>query len=308
MSDHGALAARARGLVTTVIAGDALAAIDRARDAGELASALAAAGLHVPADAAAVDRLARDRLAADLAILGRWTDALDVIELDEDRRSLRALVRGLAGAAPVARRLAATLPTAHLPAAVLATLAAAPSITELADRLGRLDHPLALALAGARAPIDTLALELALTRELSRATRPRDHAARTYLAQAIDVQNAEAALLLAARGAGISVERAFIPGGTRLDRAAFATAATALPDAAHGLLATAFTGTPLAAALFATAPAALDDAGLAWQLRTQARLRRSEPLGLAPAIYAVLRRRDEARHLRRAAWRVGMAS
>jgi hypothetical protein len=50
------------------------------------------------------------------------------------------------------------------------------------------------------------------------------------------------------------------------------------------------------------------DAAVAWQLQTQAHLRRIDPLGLAAAIHAVLLRRDEARHLRRAAWRVAMGA
>ncbi|TMQ04266.1 MAG: hypothetical protein E6J90_51775, partial [Deltaproteobacteria bacterium] len=99
-----AVAARARGLATTVVAADALAAIDRARDAGELAAALARADLRVvaPIDGDAIDRLARDRVAADLAVLARWTDALAPLELDEDRRSLRAIVRGVAAGASAA--------------------------------------------------------------------------------------------------------------------------------------------------------------------------------------------------------------
>ncbi|HEY0993402.1 MAG TPA: hypothetical protein VGD80_40395, partial [Kofleriaceae bacterium] len=77
-------------------------------------------------------------------------------------------------------------------------------------------------------------------------------------------------------------------------------------DTARTRLAVALSGTPLAAALFQPTVAALEDAALVWQLQTQARLRRIEPLGLAPAIDTVLRRRDEARHVRRAAWRVAM--
>ncbi|HUJ61908.1 MAG TPA: hypothetical protein VLX92_25560, partial [Kofleriaceae bacterium] len=84
-------------------------------------------------------------------------------------------------------------------------------------------------------------------------------------------------------------------------------AAAAAGRAAPARLARALAGTPLAGAI-ARSRAALDDAVLAWQLQTQARLRRLEPLGLAPAIHAVLRRRDEARRLRGAGWRVAMGA
>lgn len=305
-----AIAARARGLATTVASADALAAIDRARDAGELAAALARAGLYIsgPPSADAIDRAAAGRVAHDLAVLARWSDAIAPLELDEDRRSLRVLVRGLASGAPTTSRLAATIPTVRLPAHELAALAELPTIEQLAPALARLHHPLASALGGARSPVDPLALELRLMRRFAELARSRDHALRTYLAQQIDAENTGAALLLAARGTGIDVDRAFVPGGSRIDRSRFAAASASAIDAARARLAAALTGTPLAAALFQPAPAALEDAALAWQLETQARLRRTDPLGLAPAIHAVLLRRDEARHLRRAAWRVSMGA
>ena len=305
-----AVAARARGLVTTVIADDALAAIDRARDPDALAAALARAELRVPGrlDVASIDRLASDRIAADLAVLARWSDALSPLELDEDRRSLRALVRGLAAGAPTTHRVLAAIPTAALPARVLAVLAASPTIEQLAGALARDRHPLAPALAGATTPVSSLDLELALARRFAELARSRDLALSTYLAQVIDAENAGAALLLATRGAGLDLARAFVPGGRRVTRDAFTTASAGSIDAARTRLAAALAGTPLAAALFQPAAAALEDAALAWQLRTQAQLRRTEPLGLAPAIYAVLRRRDEARRLRRAAWRVAMGA
>lgn len=305
-----AVAARARGLVTTLVEGDALAAIDRARDSSELAAALARANLHVsgPQDADAVDRLACERVARDLAVLARWTDALAPVELDEDRRTVRALVRGLAAGAPTARRLLAAIPTARLPARELAVLAASTTIDELASGLARCGHPLAPALAGTRTPVDSFEIELRLAHRFAELARSRDEALRTYLAQVIDAENAGAALLVAVRGGSVDVARAFVPGGRWVDRKTFTGASTGSIDNARSRLAVALAGTPLAGALFQPAPAALEDAALAWQLRTQARLRRSEPLGLAPAIYAVLRRRDEARHLRRAAWRVAMGA
>jgi len=307
-----AVAARARGLCTTVVSGDALAAIDHASGAVELAAALVRAGLAAPTgigDPDTIDRLARDRVASDLAILARRTDALAVLALDEDRRSLRAIVRGLAAGVSADRRLIGAVPTATLPASLLAALAGSPGVADLAAQLARRHHPFAGALAQARAPsapIELLEIELALARRFAGLPRPRDRALHTYVTQVIDVENTASALLLAARGADLELDRAFLPGGLRIDRDTFATAAAGPLDAARQRLADALVRTPLARALFAAAPAALEDAALAWQLATQLMLRRTEPLGLAPAVYLVLRRRDEARRLRRAAWRVAL--
>ncbi len=307
-----AIAARARGLVTTVLSADALAGLDRARDAHALA---AIAGVAEPE---AIEHAVRDRAHADLATLARWSDALAPLELDEDRRSLRAIVRGLAAGASARRKLAGAVPTARLPTRALAALAGASSLPELVDLLG--DHPLAPALAQPR--LDPLELELALARRFGELARTRDRALRTYLAQVIDVENAIAALLLAERGRGYAADAAFVAGGGLIARATFAAAASAPPrvierpapgfdpgpvDAARARLARAFAKTPVARALYAAEPAAIDEAALAWQLATQAQLRRLQPLGLAPAIYAVLRRREEARHLRAAAWRLALA-
>jgi vacuolar-type H+-ATPase subunit C/Vma6 len=303
-----------------VISGDALTAIDRARDALELAAALARAGLTLPAGIGdpgtpdtpgtpdMIDRLAGTRVASDLAILARRTDALAVLALDEDRRSLRAIVRGLAAGVAADRRLTGAVPTETLPAPLLAALAGSTSVAELAALLARRRHPFATALASTRTPIDLLEIELAFARRFAEHPRPRDRALRTYLAQLIDAENTTAALLLAARGGDVELDHAFVAGGLRVDRGTFTTAAAGPLDMARQRLAAALARTPLARALFAAEPAALEDAALAWQLATQLHLRRTEPLGLAPAVYLVLRRRDEARHLRRAAWRVALGA
>jgi len=78
--------------------------------------------------------------------------------------------------------------------------------------------------------------------------------------------------------------------------------AVASPATARERLSRAFVGTPIAATLFAARPSAIEDAALAWQLATQAQLRRLEPLGLASVVWLALRRRDEARIARAAAW------
>ena len=298
-----AVAARARGLVTTVLPREALAELDAARDARELAAVLAHTGLGALHSADDLDRLARDRVASDLAILARWTDALAAIELDEDRRSLRGIVRGLAAAdVPAERRLAGAVPTRRLPAELLDQLARAASPAELAALLA--DHPYATVLASAGTPINLLAVELELARCFATLARTRDRALRTYIAQLVDAENAAAALLLAERGADVPHQH--LPHGRLVDRATFEKAAAGRPDAARVLLARALAGTPLTRALHGSRAMPFEEATLAWQLATQARLRRTDPLGLAPALYTLLRRREEARCLRRVAWRLAL--
>jgi len=85
----------------------------------------------------------------------------------------------------------------------------------------------------------------------------------------------------------------------------FLAAAAGPLELTRELLARAFAGTPVARA-FGAGASALEDAALAWQLATQARLRRTDPLGLAAVLHLVLRRRDEVRRLRHAAWRLAL--
>lgn len=304
------IAARARGLGTRLLSADLLAEIDAAVDP---APVLARAGLPLLPDE--VDEAAHDRIARDAEILARWSDELGnaparrrtrgplaPLWLDEDRRTLRSIIRGLVAHASPRRKLAGTLATPNLPAPVLGELAAQSTLAGIAHVLAGHGHPYARAIAGE--PLDPLVIELALGRRFGEMAHSRDRAMRVYVRQTIDSENAEAALLIAARGRGVT--DAFVRGGELVDRETFEAACHDLVEECRARLAEAVAGTPLAAALFDAAPNALADATLRWQLATQAKLRRLEPLGLAPAIYVVLRRRDEARRLRHAAWRMAL--
>jgi vacuolar-type H+-ATPase subunit C/Vma6 len=335
------LVARARGLEGRILGEAALGEIERAGDVRTMSAALGRVGLLEDAGYATVEREARQRVAEDLAILAQWAAseraAMEVIELDEDCHSLRAIVRGMAAGVSPERRRAATTPTSLLPEHVLAELAATASPVEIQRVLVRRDHPLASAFAEivdvdvhvtrsrARtrpcgrqghgtdddirpAVIDVLAVEVALTQTFALAVRriASDNALATFVTQTIDVQNAGSALLLAARGQELVDDDMFIAGGDRLGRGTFDDAAVAPLDRARELLADAFWGTPLARAFDASTPGALEDAALDWQLATQAALRRRDPHGAAGVLHVVLRRRAEARRLRRAAWRVAL--
>jgi len=250
----------------------------------------------VPAAPAAVEAMLCDRTETELALLRRWApDPVRTVELDEDRRTLRAIARGIvAGIAP-ARRIAGAIATSSLPRDVLARLAEATSLA--AVRVVLAGHPLAPAFA----EDELFDVECALARRIAEQPRPRDAALADYLAQGIDLDNAQIALALALRGGELAADALFLPGGRRLARARF-VAAAAGRDTARAELARAFAGTPVEAALFAAGPSALEDAGLTWQLASQARWRRLAPLGLANLVWWLLQRRDEARRLRAAAW------
>lgn len=273
------LVARARGLAARVPAAD-------------------------PVSAEAAETTARDRVAAELATLARWGGTDPVVAaliLDEDRRSVRALVRGLAGnLAPQSRR-AGTTPTPSLPSATIAMLSSVSSLEILAGALARRGHPLAAPLAmESSGHIDLLAIEVALARAFVSATSAatRERAFGIYRGQLVDAENANTALLVAARGRSMSAASVLLDGGTR----DLAPACRESLDRARELVAHAFAGTPIAAAVFGTAPSALEDATLEWQFETQARLRRVEPAGAAAVIHAVLRRRHEARTQRLSGW------
>jgi hypothetical protein len=304
------LAVRARGLTTHLAREDALAAIEHARDPIALGAALAAARILPPPGLAspdALERALRGRAADDLVVLGRWgrLALLDAFVLDQDRRSVRAILRGIAAGASIERRLEGTVATARLPDRALALLASATSGGELDRALAHARHPLAGAIPAAD-PIDLCEAELALAQRFAAVARAsgRARAIAAYVAQVIDVENATAALLLAARGDDVDRARVFVPGGRVVERATFVAAASSSDPAAP--LARAFAGTPIARALSTADPAALDDAALRWQLATQAHLRRVDPQGLAGVLHLLLRRRAEGRRVRRAAWRVAM--
>jgi vacuolar-type H+-ATPase subunit C/Vma6 len=168
-----ALVVRARGL--------------QARLADEVARAQ-------PASPEAAERLAREHTASELATLARWAEPgeLDALELDEDRRSLRAIVRGLAAGVPAERRRLATVATSRLPERTLASLAAAASIHELFGLLAAIDHPLRDAFAGDPATIDLYAIEVALAASYARVARELapDRAMAAYVDQVLAAEQA----------------------------------------------------------------------------------------------------------------------
>jgi vacuolar-type H+-ATPase subunit C/Vma6 len=314
------LDARARGLATHLIGPRRLAALAGCADLGALADALRALDFPVPADAAAdaavLERAARRRAAAALAILARWAarrPGVTAVLCDaEDARSVRALVRGALEHAPADRRLAGLIPTPALPERALAELARAPTPAAVAALLAAWRHPLGTAIAEpvrASEP-DLSAIEIAVAgavaaRGLALARGSR--ALTAFVRDGIDVHNGLAAVALAAAPADSVPQDAFVAGGRRLAIAAFeAAAATGDARAAAAAVAAAFAGSSLASAWRAAEPGALEDAVLRARARAAAAAARRDPLGPAPLLAFALALRVETMDLQRLIWGIAL--
>lgn len=313
-----ALAARARGLQTRLMPPDQLAALAGARDLAEVARRLTAAGYRLaagPLSARVIERALRQRTASDLRILARWAASgarLDPVFLDQDRRSLRALLRSIAGGAPLEDRAAALVPTPELPAARLAELAAQPSAAAVSELLIRWRSPFGWAIGpeASRSRPDLFTLERAIDRSFAARAISLAHEcgrpALRWVAHGVDHENAVAALALARAPLGQDADRMFIDGGERLSRAAFVAAVAAGSEGAGQAIARAFRGSGFAAALAAGAD--LEDAALTDAIADQRAFARSEPASAAPVLLLVLRRRGEERAIRRALWSVTLGT
>jgi vacuolar-type H+-ATPase subunit C/Vma6 len=269
-------------------------------------------------DATSVEQAVRRRAAERLALLARWCRdhpaLLEAIFGDEDRRSLRALVRGaVAGAAPEAR-LAGTLPTPSLPLRALETLAAQRDVAALGALLAAWSHPLASALRDAprRGAPDLLALEAALTRVFAArafaAARHGDAVLRAYLAQLVDVENVLAALTLTAGPTELEPAAVLVSGGT-VALSALEGVARARPGLpALRAAEEAFRGTVFASGFTEVGPARIAER-LASLLRAHLhRLARIDPLGSAPVLDYALRVRDEVQRFQRLAWGLSLGA
>ena len=230
------LTARARGLRTHLLPEDTLARLAESGDLASLGRNLEKAGVPV---AGAVEPLAlelalRRWAAAMLDTLWHWLGHRVAwlrawLEL-EDRRSLRAMIRGAMGAVPPAARLDGLIPTPLLPERLLQELARQPAPAQVAAVLAAIGHPYGSALleaSGGSEP-DLLRIELALDRTY--AARAVDGARsggaelRQAVARRIDRINAVSALILARADSEIPPEAAYLPGGARLTRERFIAA------------------------------------------------------------------------------------
>ncbi|HEU5358582.1 MAG TPA: V-type ATPase subunit [Gemmatimonadales bacterium] len=316
--------ARARGLSTHLLTRGTLHALGRAPELAALASGLRRCGVLA---ATAEEQPTPEQLelgirrwaGARLGLLARWVGersaALPLVFDAEDRRSLRAIFRGIAERAPAERRLAGLIPTPALPERALEALAAAPTAAAAAALLAAWRHPLAAAAAwtGAADP-DLFALDESLARagaDQARRAARRTHDAplRNAVREAIDLDNALTAVVLATAGREVPSASQFLPGGARVTSVVFREAiATGDPGAAGVRLARALAGSAYAD-LFARGagdPAALESAVLRRQLRELSRQVRRAPLGPLELIWFALRLRAQVLDLQRIIWTVAL--
>jgi vacuolar-type H+-ATPase subunit C/Vma6 len=317
------LNARARGLATHLLSRGDLATLARAPDVAGLAEALRRHGYPVEegeTSPAALDLALRREAAARMRVLARWCGlrgaVLVVLFGDEDRRSLRAIVRGAVQGVPAEQRLTGLVPTPTLPERALRELARRDRAGAIAALLVAWRHPYGSPLlqAAAAEPPDLFKLELALSRSFAlRATAAaggRGLLAR-YVRDTIDLENAYGALVLASEGRDVTPKETFLAGGARVSIAAFEQAVAAGDIGLAGRrLAVAFAGTVLGPAFerYGGDPTRLESAVLGIRGRELLRITRLDPLGPAPLLAYALRLRAEMLDLRRVIWGVALTA
>jgi vacuolar-type H+-ATPase subunit C/Vma6 len=315
------LATRARGLATHFLSRADLDALASAADFGELASMLRTRGFLLPEGAATADTLelaVRRTTAARLRLLARWAGArnplLAAVFEDEDRRSLRAIMRGAVQGAPPDLRLAGLIPTPALPERALATLAAQPTpraVAALLTAWGNAYGAAALEQTAGTQP-DLLEIEYRLNRVFAERALHGARVARSgtllnYTREVIDLENACAALVLAGREGEPPAKAAFIEGGRYVSLDVFLESVAAGTAAAAGRrLATALrpAGLGLAFERWADDPAAIEHRLLLHRIVALRAAERRDPAGPASVLGFVLRLRAEALELRRLIWGV----
>jgi len=315
------LATRARGLATHLLTRPDIAALATAPNLDALGDALRARGFPLAEGTPTADALelaVRRAASAQLWLLTRWAGVrnplLAVILDDEDRRSIRALIRGAAQGATTELRLAGLVPTPTLPERALTELAAQPTARAVATLLTAWGHafgPGVLRAAQVTEP-DLLELEHGLNRSfVERALRGARAASSPilldYVRETIDLENACAALVLAETEIDSAAKRAFVGGGHSLSLATFLDVIAEGPGAARRLAA-AFQGSPLASAFdrWGANPTRIEEQLLTRRVAHLRALARRDPAGPASVLEFALRLRAEVTDLQRVIWGVAL--
>jgi vacuolar-type H+-ATPase subunit C/Vma6 len=308
-TDWSDVNARVAGLTTRLLSPRTLRELRATRSLSEFVARLAATRALASAPAAdapvaAIEEGVR-RVAADrLRLLERWLgprrDAVRVVYEDEERRAVRALLRGAAQGAPPEQRVAGLLPTTVLDETTLARLekcADPPAVLAVLESIG---HPFATDLrdVGVGATTDLYRLELALDRAFARRARTasRHPGLSTYVTRVLDLRNAWAALLTPPGRAILSRPDPFVEGGRLLDRGALADIASRGDvGERRRLLAERFRGSGLSGVFEPSSGelASLERMALEALIREQDKARRRDPSGpLALVVYTLRLRRE----------------
>jgi vacuolar-type H+-ATPase subunit C/Vma6 len=322
VTDWSDVIVRSRGLSSHILAPARCAALCDSRNVGELAARMASFGLiGAPASGSAADEHAmelalRRRAGARLQLLADWAgprrDRLAPVFDDEDRRAIRALVRGAIARVAPQERTAGLVPTPTLPLRALDALAQAGDVATVASLLLAWRHPFGKIVdaEARRQKPDPLEFEMEMVREFASRARSSadagDAGLRLFVERTIDLENLQSMLALSSHASDLPPGRLFVDGGTIVtigDLAAAREAGSAAGVAAR--LATRVRGTPLAAMLD---PGARSAEGAALDALTEEfrRLARDAPLSLAPVILFALRQRAELRMLLGIVWGVSL--
>lgn len=315
---------RARGLATHLADEGTLDALSELDEPGRLRAELVRRELVVrdtagDAREGALERALARRRGERLGLVARWAGDrvphLAPVFLEEDRRSVRSLARGVLGGTPPGRRLAGLCPTPSLPAAELERLAGVREATSLAVGLEGLEHPLVppvRRLAEEAAP-DLFVFELRLSRVCFEAARPSWRAGRLrrFHADSVDLENAWTVLLSDGFHGEVEPASAFLEGGEVMDAETFgAIFEGRSPEDRRGALADAFEASFAGPALaddsipLAELPRHLLDA----RIREERRVGRARPHTAAPLLEYLLRLRAEAAALRRLLWGLALTA
>lgn len=318
--------ARARGLGTRLFTRGQLESLTRATDLAALTEGMRRLGLSVAGERevstpAELELAVRRWAAAALRTLARWAGprvaALAVIYEEEDRKSLRAILRGAIRGAAADARLSGLIPTPGLPERVLAELARQPTAAAVAALLSAWRHPYGAVLAkaaGAGQP-DPFALDVALDRAF--AARALAAARRTggdllaFVRESVDLTNALTALVLAVAGRDVVPKDVFLSGGERITITVFEEAiALGEPGAAGMRLARGFAPGALAEPFrhLTRDFTDLEEELLRVRIRAIARRTRLSPLGPGPVLWFALRLRAQVIDLQRIVWGAALSA
>lgn len=319
------LDARVRGLAAHLLPVAELQLLSRVPDLPALADELGRLGFRVGGEAGPqpeeLELAVRRWAAAALATLARWAGpraaALAIIYEDEDRKSLRAMLRGALCGAPREARLSGLIPTPTLPERALEELARQVSVGAVVALLEVWRSPYAATLSttARAAEPDPFAIDIALDRTFAAralaAAKGGGAELVAFVRESLDLANAVTALLLSTAGKDVVPKALFLPGGQRISIVTFEEAvATGGRSLAGARLARAFAPSSLANAFrdLSADSTRLEQEVLRLRIAALHRRVLLSPIGPAPVLWFALRLRAAVVDLQRIIWGAGLAA